>query len=66
MAIKEYKIFLTPEDYEHLKQIAASSGYTGRGAVSHFIKKIATEPICFLDSNVQKMLEVLKVSVKLK
>lgn len=49
------KIYLETEDLNRLKQKAG----TGRGAISLYIKKIAREPVVFLDENAKTMLKAL-------
>lgn len=59
MTKKEFNIYLEEEDFEKLKQKAEQGGFTGRGGVSHYLKKIADEDLIFLDSNAKKILKVL-------
>ena len=40
-------------------QKAGETGFFGRGALTKFMEKIATEDICFLDKNLRKMLKVI-------
>jgi hypothetical protein len=56
------KIYLEPEDITKLK---AKAG-TGRGAISEYIRKIAREPIVFLDSNAKELLASLQLTTALK
>jgi hypothetical protein len=58
---KAIKIYLTPEVENALKQ-KANALFTGRGAVSRYIERIAVEPVCFLDANVKAILGLLNVS----
>ena len=53
------KIYLDSETKKKLIDKAGETGFTGRGALTHFIEKIAEEDICFLDENVRKMLKAL-------
>jgi len=55
MTKKTYKIYLNDEDY---KKLQFKAGF-GRGAVSHYIEKIARESIVFLDDNTKTMLKAL-------
>jgi len=56
---KAIKIYLEPSDEIGLKHKAEECGFIGRGAVSHFIEKVAKEPILFLDENTKLMLRTL-------
>lgn len=60
MAKKVVKIFLSPKEIERLKDKASAAGFTKRGAISHYIEKIANEPIIFLDKKIMKVLKALK------
>jgi len=53
------KVYLDSETKRKLIQKASDTGFNGRGAVTKFIEKIASEDLCFLDENVRKMLKVL-------
>lgn len=53
------KIYLDSETKKYLVEKAGETGFTGRGALTKFIEKIATEDICFLDENLKKMLKLL-------
>ena len=53
------KIYLDSETKRKLMQKAGETGFTGRGAVTKFVEKIAAEDICFLDENLKKMLKTL-------
>ncbi len=53
------KIYLNSETKRKLIQKANETGFYGRGALTKFIEKIATEDICFLDENLRKMLKML-------
>ena len=53
------KIYLDSETKKRLMQKANETGFYGRGSVTKFVEKIATEDICFLDENLRKMLKVL-------
>lgn len=53
------KIYLDPETKKKLTQKANETGFTGRGALTKFVEKIAAEDICFLDENLRKMLKVV-------
>jgi len=56
---KPIKIYLDSETKKKLIQKANETGFKGRGALTKFIEKIASEDICFLDKNLRKMLKVL-------
>jgi len=53
------KIYLDSDTKRKLTQKAGETGFEGRGALTKFIEKIASEDICFLDDNVKKMLKVV-------
>ncbi len=53
------KIYLDSETKKKLLKKANETGFKGRGALTHFIEKIAREDICFLDDNLRKMLKAL-------
>ena len=53
------KIYLDSETQKKLLKKASETGFTGRGALTKFIEKIAVEDICFLDDNLRKMLKAL-------
>lgn len=53
------KIYLDSETRKKLLEKANDTGFSGRGAMTKFIEKIAAEDICFLDENLRKMLKVL-------
>lgn len=53
------KVYLDSETKRKLIQKASDTGFKGRGAVTKFIEKIASEDLCFLDENVRKMLKAL-------
>lgn len=61
---KEFKIWLEPEDFTRLKCKAQEAGFDGKGEVSHYIEKVAREPICFLDDNVRRLLNSLNLTTK--
>ena len=53
------KIYLDSETKRKLLQKVSETGFSGRGALSKFVEKIAAEDICFLDENLRKMLKTL-------
>ncbi len=53
------KIYLDFETQKKLLKKANETGFTGRGALTKFVEKIAAEDICFLDDNLRKMLRAL-------
>lgn len=53
------KVYLDSETQKRLLKKANETGFYGRGALTRFIEKIATEDICFLDENLRKMLNAL-------
>lgn len=53
------KIYLDFDTKRKLLQKVNETGFSGRGALTKFIEKIAVEDICFLDENVRKMLKAL-------
>ena len=62
MAKKDYKIYLEEADYKKLIQKALECGYSGRGALSHFLSYVAQNQIVFLDENCKKMLKSLSLT----
>ena len=60
MVKHEYKLYISDEDLNRLRDKAKSIGIEGRGAIGHYIVKIAREPIAFLDANLLAMLKALK------
>ncbi len=42
-----------------LLQKASETGFNGRGALTKFMEKVASEDVCFLDDNLRKMLRAL-------
>ena len=63
---QEIKIYLEREDLEKLKSKALSSGYSGKGFLSHYLSKVANSEIAFLDSNVRAILGILNLQPKSK
>lgn len=53
------KIYLDSETQKRLMKKVNDTGFYGRGAMTKFVEKIASEDICFLDENLRKMLKVL-------
>jgi len=53
------KIYLDSETKRRLLQKVTETGFSGRGALTRFVEKIAVEDICFLDENLRKMLKAL-------
>ena len=53
------QIYLDAETQKKLLKKANETGFTGRGALTKFVEKIAAEDICFLDENLRKMLRAL-------
>ena len=53
------KIYLDSGIKRKLIKKANETGFYGRGALTKFIEKIASEDICFLDENLRKMLRML-------
>jgi len=62
MAKKDFKIYLEESDYQKLIQKAQECGYSGRGALSHFLTYLAQNKIIFLDKNVKAILKALDLS----
>lgn len=59
---KTIKIYLEEEDEKKLKLKAEALGFTGKGAISHYIEKISREPVAFLDENVKAVLKALSTT----
>jgi len=55
MVKKTIKIYLEENDLKLLKEKTGTS----RGSISHYIQKIAREPVCFLDENAKVLLKAL-------
>jgi len=53
------KIYLDSETKKKLLQKVDETGFSGRGALTKFVEKIASEDICFLDENLRKMLKTI-------
>jgi hypothetical protein len=53
------KIYLDSDTKRKLSLKAGETGFQGRGALTKFIEKVASEDICFLDDNLKKMLKVV-------
>ncbi|MEM3091433.1 MAG: hypothetical protein QXD05_01920 [Candidatus Pacearchaeota archaeon] len=53
------KVYLDSETRKKLIQKANETGFNGRGSLTKFLEKIATEDICFLDENLRKMLRII-------
>jgi len=53
------KIYLDSETKRKLLKKVGETGFYGRGALTKFVEKVASEDICFLDENLRKMLKVL-------
>ncbi|MGA2130487.1 MAG: hypothetical protein ABSG05_02645 [Candidatus Pacearchaeota archaeon] len=53
------KIYLDPETQKRLLKKANETGFNGRGSLTKFMEKIASEDICFLDENLRKMMRTL-------
>ena len=60
MGKHEYKLYIDDDDIERLKEKAKGVGLEGRGAISHYIIKVAREPVAFLDDNLIAVLKALK------
>lgn len=53
------KIYLDSETKKKLLQKVSETGFSGRGALTKFVEKVAAEDICFLDENLRKMLKTI-------
>lgn len=51
------KFYISSDEERRLINKAKDSGFTGRGATSHYISKIANEPVAFLDDELKKKLK---------
>ena len=60
MVKKSITIWLEPKDIQNLKQKSEDSGFSGRGAISHYVEKISQESVCFIPKNVRVVLELKK------
>lgn len=52
------KVYLEEDDVKSLQRKATDSGFIGKGAISHYIEKVAKEPIVFLDNNLKSALKM--------
>lgn len=59
---KAYKYYVEEETQRKLLAKASDVGFEGRGAISKYLRKVANEPIVFLDKNVKAILESLKLN----
>jgi phosphoribosylaminoimidazole carboxylase (NCAIR synthetase) len=59
MVKKKLELWLDEEDIKRIILKAKECGYEGKGATSHYIEKIAKEPIVFLGSDVKAILKAL-------
>lgn len=55
------KIYLEQKDINRLKEKASQCGCNGKGAISHYLERIARESVIFLDDNVMQLIKSLKV-----
>jgi len=62
MAKKKFHIYITEKDRKKLLLKAEGLGYSGRGALSHFLNYIANQPLIFVDQNVKIMLKALDLT----
>jgi len=58
----KYSFYLEPDVYRMLLRKAETLGYTGRGALSRFIERLATEELVILDTNVRQLLKALDLN----
>ncbi len=58
---QQIKVYLESEEIKKLKLKAEALNFKGKGAISHYISKIANEPICFIDENVRNFIKVLNL-----
>lgn len=58
---QQLNLYLEREDIKKLIKKANESGFTGKGAISRYVEKIAREPICFLDDNVKALLRSINL-----
>jgi hypothetical protein len=54
---KPIKIYLEQKDLIKLLDKAKACGINGRGYLSHYISKVANEPIIFVNADVLKLLQ---------
>ena len=52
-----YKCYLTPSEKKKIIEKARAVGLTGKGSFSHFISKVANEPVVFVDENLKTLLK---------
>lgn len=58
-AKKPYKIYISTQTFEKLKQKASDLSIIGRGWLSKYVEKISNEPICFIDENLKTFLSAI-------
>lgn len=64
MAKKVIKVYLEEKSVKNLKKKAEELGYIGRGAVSRYIEKVASEPVIFLDNNLKELTRLFQMVPK--
>lgn len=57
----QYKIYISSEDYQKLQEKAKEMGFSSRGGVSHFLSKLANQPLILLDENIKSLLKALNL-----
>jgi len=58
---KEVKIYLEDSEEKALLKKAEEKGFVGRGALSHFMQMLASQPIVFLDKNLKDFISALSL-----
>ena len=62
--MKAIKVYLDEKEIQNLKLKAEQLGFTGRGWLSQFIRRIAREPIVFIDENVKAVTSLFSLREK--
>lgn len=62
--MKAIKVYLDEKEIQNLKLKAEQLGFVGRGWLSQFIRRIAREPIVFIDENVKAVTSLFSLKEK--
>jgi hypothetical protein len=55
------KVYLEELELKNLEDKARDLGFIGRGWLSHYLSKMASQPVIILDKNLRTALEALKL-----
>lgn len=62
--MKPIKLYLETEDENKLRMKAAELGFSGRGWLSQFMRKVASSDLVFIDTNVEKLCHLFQLNQK--